>query len=286
MLDRDGYPAGVPCWIDTVQPDPRAAVAFYGGLFGWQFEDRMPAGSGGHYFMAQLRDRDVAAIGSADASTPVAMWNTYIWVDSADETASKVTSAGGQVIAPPFDVMEAGRMAVFSDPTGAVLSIWQAGRHKGAQLVNEPGTWNWSDLNTRDMAAARSFYGTVFGWQATPVDFGGGESYMWRMPGYGDFLERRNPGVRQRHEAAGAPEGFTDAIAWLQPMSPDQFPESVPPHWAITFSVDDTDAVASRAEQLGGKVTVPPFDMPYARIGMLQDPQGASFSISRYTPPQ
>ena len=285
MLERNGYPAGVPCWVDTTQPDPHAAVEFYGGLFGWDFEDSMPADAPGHYFMARLRGRQVAAVGSAMEGSPT-VWNTYVWVEDAEATMGKVTQAGGKVIAPPMDVLDAGRMAVFSDPTGAVLSLWQAGRHRGAELVNEPNTWNWSDLNTRDLGAAKAFYGAVFGWQATPVDFGSGESYMWRRPGYGDFLEQFNPGIRQRHKEGGAPEGFTDAIGWLQPMPAEQFPADVPPHWALTFSVDDADAVASRAEQLGGTVMVAPFDVPYARIAMLRDPQGATFSISRYMPPQ
>jgi uncharacterized protein len=285
MLERNRYPAGVPCWVDTTQPDPQAAVKFYGGLFGWEFEDSMPADSPGHYFMARLRGHPVAAVGSAMEGSPT-VWNTYVWVDDAEATIGKVTQAGGKVIAPPFDVLDAGRMAIFSDPTGAVLSLWQAGRHRGAELVNEPNTWNWSDLNTRDLEGSKAFYGEVFGWQATPVDFGGGESYMLRMPGYGDFLERINPGVRQRHIEGGAPEGFTDAIGWLQPMPAEQFPPDVPPHWALTFSVDDTDAVAARAERLGGAVLVAPMSVPYARIAMLRDPQGATFSISRYLPAQ
>ena len=129
MPERDGYIPGVPCWVDTSQPDPEAAVDFYGGLFGWQFEDVMPPDSEGKYFMARLRGGDVAAVGSIpEAAPPMAMWNTYIWVESADETASKVGDAGGNVVMEPFDVMDAGRMAVFTDPEGAVFCIWQAKR--------------------------------------------------------------------------------------------------------------------------------------------------------------
>src|ERR1700704_6747525 len=112
MLERDGYPQGVPCWIDTSQPDPEAAVAFYGGLFGWEIEDVMPPGSEGKYFIARIRGGDVAGIGSiAEGAPPTATWNTYIWVESADETAAKVTGAGGRVLMEPFDVMDSGRMA-------------------------------------------------------------------------------------------------------------------------------------------------------------------------------
>ena len=163
--------------------------------------------------------------------------------------------------------------------------MWQPGEHKGAQLVNEPGTWNWSDLNTRDVAGAKAFYAAVFGWEASKVDFGSGESYMWRVPGYGGFLERNDPGVRQRHQEAGAPAGFTDAIGWLQLMTGDRFPGDALPHWSVTFSVHDTDAIAERTTQLGGTVTVPPFSVPYARIAALTDPQGAVFTVSQYIPP-
>jgi len=127
MAERDGYIPGVPCWIDTSQPDPQAAVAFYGSLFGWDLEDAMPPNAGGNYFMARLRGGDVAAISSvAEHAPPTPTWNTYVWVDSADDAAAKARAAGGTVIAEPFDVMDAGRMAVLADPEGAVFCVWQA----------------------------------------------------------------------------------------------------------------------------------------------------------------
>ena len=132
MPDRDGYIPGVPCWVDTSQPDPEAAAAFYGGLFGWELEDTMPAGSPGKYFMARLRGGDVAAVGSLPDEAPaVAAWNTYVWVASADETAAKVLAAGGRVLMEPFDVFDAGRMAIFADPEGAVFGVWQPDQHEG-----------------------------------------------------------------------------------------------------------------------------------------------------------
>src|SRR5437763_16731806 len=121
MLERDGYLPGVPCWIDTSQPDPEAAVAFYGGLFGWEFEDVMPPGSPSRYFMARLRGGDVAAIASQPEVMPAAIWNTYVAVASVDEATSKVLGAGGQVVADAFDVMDAGRMATFADREGALF---------------------------------------------------------------------------------------------------------------------------------------------------------------------
>jgi len=279
MLERTSYPAGVPCWVDSAQPDVDAAVAFYSGLFGWQFQETMPPEARASYRIAHLRGSRVAAVGSQEPGAQHRpFWNTYVSVANTDDTAAKVVPAGGTIVSPPMDVGTAGRMAVLRDPAGAVLSLW--GTTMGAQLVNEPGTWNWSDLQTRDIAGAAAFYGQVFGWEATPVDFGAGEARMWRMPGYGDFLEQHNPGVRQGHIDAGAPPGFTDAIGWLQQQTDDG-----PAHWDVTFSVDDADRIADRAQQLGGTVVVPPFDVPYARIGVVADPQGAAFNISKYNPP-
>jgi predicted enzyme related to lactoylglutathione lyase len=132
MSERDGYEPGVPCWVDTGQPDPEAATGFYGSLFDWEFEDRMPADSPGRYFVAQLRGRDVAAVGSLPDQAPsTPMWNTYIWVESADEAAAGVKEAGGSALMEPFDVLDAGRMAVFADPTGAAFCVWQANEQKG-----------------------------------------------------------------------------------------------------------------------------------------------------------
>jgi predicted enzyme related to lactoylglutathione lyase len=286
LLERDGYPPGVPCWVDTGQPDLEAAVAFYGDLFGWEFEDRTPAGTPQRYFVAQLRGRDVAGVGSQpEGAPPTPVWNTYISVESADEAAAKIRNAGGSVIMEPFDVSDAGRMGVFSDPSGAVFCVWQAGEGKGAQLVNEPGTWNFSELNTRDPEGAKAFYGAVFGWEASSLDMDGGESAMWRVPGYGDFLEQRDPDLRRRMEDVGAPEGFEDAVAWLLPMTSDRFSDDAPPHWSVTFAVDDADAIADRAAKLGGKVLVSPVDAPWVRMAVLTDPQGAVFTASKFTPP-
>jgi uncharacterized protein len=280
MLERDGYVPGVPCWVDTSQPDPEAAVAFYSGLFGWDFEDVMPPGSAGKYFIARLRGGDVAAVGSQpEGAPPMALWNTYVWVESADEAASKVQDAGGRVVMDPFDVIDAGRMAVFTDPEGAVFCVWQAKEHKGARIVNEPGSVNFNGLNTRDAEGARSFYGSVFGWETLGLE-GGAE--MWRLPGYADFLEQSDPELRKRMAESGAPEGFEDVVATLNPIADDQ--PDVPAHWSVTFAVDDADATAERAAKLGGQVVVPPFDAPWVRMTVITDPQGATFTASKFVP--
>jgi uncharacterized protein len=287
MIERDGYPAGVPCWVDTLQPNPDAAAAFYRDLFGWELEPQpWIAGEPGRYFIGKLWGRDVAGIGPRREDAPgPPTWNTYVWVESADDATAKVRGAGGSVVMDSFDVLDSGRMAVVADPEGAVFCVWQAKNHKGAQLVNESGTWNFSDLSTRDPEGAMAFYGAVFGWEASSFSIDGTDFMMWRLPGYGEFLERTiDPEIRTRQKESGAPEGFEDAVAWLAPMTSDQAPEDVAAHWGVTFAVDDADAMAGRAEELGGAVTAPPFDAGPTRAAVLTDPQGAGFTVSTYDP--
>jgi uncharacterized protein len=209
----------------------------------------------------------------------MAMWNTYIWVDSADQTASKVLDAGGKALMEPFDVMDAGRMAVFADPEGAAFCVWQAKQHKGARIVNEAGSLNFNGLNTRNADGAKPFYGSVFGWETLRLE-GGAE--MWTLPGYGDHLEQANPDLRKQMAEAGAPAGFEDVVASINPIPHDQ--PDVPAHWSVTFAVDDADATAAKATELGGKVIVPPFDAPWVRMTVIGDPQGATFIASKFVP--
>jgi len=295
MPERDGFIPGVPCWVDASEPDPEAVVHFYAGLLRWEIEDTMPADSEGHYFVARVetkawslfdssgesRSGEVAAIASIpEGAPPVAMWNTYVWVDSADETASKVRDAGGDVVVEPSDVSGAGRMAAFTDPEGATFRVLEAREHRGARLVNDPGSLNFNGLNTRDAEAAKAFYGAVFGWR--PLAMKGGLG-MFALPGYGDWLEREHhPDLRQRWSEAGAQEGFEDVIATINPV-PDDQPDT-PAHWSVTFAVEDADTAAARATELGGSVVVPPFDAPWVRMTVLADPQGATFIASRFTP--
>ena len=280
MPERDGYIPGVPCWIDTSQPDPKAAVDFYGPLFGWEFEDVMPPDAPGEYFIGRIRGLDVGAVGSIPEGAPqMATWNTYIWVDSADDTAAKVKEAGGSVMMEPFDVMGAGRMAALTDPEGAVFLVWEAKDHKGSQIVNEHGSNNFNNLKTRDLESAKAFYGSVFGWKTLDLDRG---AVMWALPGYGDHLEELSPGLRKGMEEMGAPRGFEDVVAGINLISDDQ--PDTPAHWGLTFAVDDADEIASKAEELGGKVVMPPFDAPWVRMAVIADPQGATFVASKFVP--
>ena len=299
MPERHGYIPGVPCWVDASEPDPKAAVEFYGELFGWEFEDAAPAGSEGNYFIARheatsssifdlsgaMRSGDVAGVRSIpEAAPPLAMWNTYFWVDSADEAASKVRDAGGAVMVEPCDFMDACRMGIFSDHEGAAFGVWEAKEHKGARLVNDPGALVFNGLNTRDVEGARSFYGSVFGWRTGSI---GGGAEGWTLPGYGDWLEREHhPNLRKQMAEAGAPEGFEDTVAGIIPI-PDDQPDT-PAHWSVTFATEHADATAAKTRELGGKVIVPPFDAPWStatytiRVTVISDPQGATFSASKF----
>jgi predicted enzyme related to lactoylglutathione lyase len=275
MSGQDRYIPGVPCWIDTTQPDPEAAAGFYGDLFGWDMEDVMPADSPVRYYIGRRDGGDVAAVSSRPEGAPEgAVWNTYVWVDDADATAAKVREAGGTVVSEPMDVFDSGRMAVFADRAGAVFAVWQPNQHRGAKVVNEHGSLNFNVLSTSDLDAAVAFYGAVFGWEL--LDVGGGT--MWALPGYGDFLESRTPGMRENMAAMGAPERFEDVVA---SVSVDA---DTPPHWGVTFAVDDADAIAARTTELGGQVLVPPFDAPWVRMAIVRDPQGAVFTASKFVP--
>ena len=277
MPERDGYIPGVPCWADTSQPDPGAAAEFYAGLFGWEFESVMPPDSPGQYLVGRIRGLDVAAVGSIPEGAPqMAMWNTYIWVDSADETAAKVRAAGGNVLMEPFDIMDAGRMGVFADPEGAVLCVWQAKQHRGSRIVNEHGAVNFNTLQTRDPEPAKAFYRAVFGWET--LDLGGGG--MWTLPGYGDHLAQNDPDIRERVSELGGPTGFEDVVAAINVIRPDQ--GDMPANWSVTFGVDDADAIAGRAIGLGGKLLMAPFDAPWVRMAVIEDPAGAAFIASQF----
>ncbi|MEA2233360.1 MAG: uncharacterized protein QOD83_3176 [Solirubrobacteraceae bacterium] len=266
MSEREAYPAGVPCWVETLQPDPRAALDFYGPLFGWEFvgPGAMPGDLAGEYFVARLKGRDVAGIGSLpDSGGSGALWNTYIRVDSADEATERARAAGASVLAGPLDALPAGRLAVLVDPVGAGISVWEARAREGAQLVNEPCTWAMSSLHCTDVEAAKRFYGSVFGWQPEPFGPSGAQMTLWRLPGY----------VGEEAQAIRS-----DVVAVLAPTDP-----AVPTHWNVNLRVQDADATAEQAAALGGQVLMPPFDTPGFRNAVVADPQGAVISVSELT---
>ncbi|MFD4294034.1 VOC family protein [Rhodococcus sp. NPDC058532] len=242
---------GAPCWAELGTTDVAAAGAFYGALFGWTAEQN-PNPEAGGYTMQLLGGDPVAATSPLQQQGQPVGWTVSIAVEGADATVAAATAAGATVLAGPMDVFDLGRFAVLADPTGAVISLWQPRRFAGAARLNETGALCWIELRTRDTAAAQQFYTEVFGWT---VNAGGG---------YTQF------GVD------GADFGG------MMAMGAD-FPEAVPPHWALYFGVDDVDASAARATELGGAVHVPGTDIPgTGRFAILTDPQGGGFAI--YTP--
>lgn len=274
MTDERSYPEGVPCWVDTEQPDVDAARHFYAKLFGWTFSDAVPADAPGRYLIASLDGADVAAIGPTQGDTPVE-WHTYIAAADADAAAASVRAAGGTVTLGPVDAGPGGRLAGCVDPRGARFRLWQPRRRLGAQLTNAPGSWNFSDLHTGDASAAIGFYARLFGWEFDDLGF----VTMIRRPGYGDHLAATvDPGIRERQESISAPPGFADAIAWLAPLTSGQ------DHWHVTFSVASRDDSAATAEKLGA-VLISSEDTEWAKTALIRDPQGAELTLSQFTPP-
>ncbi|MGH3794781.1 MAG: VOC family protein [Pseudonocardiaceae bacterium] len=249
-MQIDSYEPGTPSWVDLGSPDPATAAAFYSGLFGWSLVDQGPEAGG--YRMAYLRDRPVAGIGPQQQPDQPPYWTTYITVSDVDSMAKGVRAAGGHVYMEPTDVFDVGRMAVFADPTRASFAVWQPRSHIGAGLVNEPGAMCWTELDTRDPAAAKVFYPATLGWSAADQQIDGVDYTEWKL---GDRT-----------------------VAGMMPMD-DRWPAEIPSRWMVYFAVADTDAAAARAEELGGTVTVPPTDIPPGRFAVLRDPHDAIFSI-------
>lgn len=273
-MTQRSYPEGVPSWIDTRQPDVRAAADFYGGLFGWTFEEAMPPGAPGTYLIAKLDGRDVCGLTGTEGGA--AAWSTYIAVDDADAAARRLAAAGATVVSAPADAGEGGRGAVLTDRQGIEFRIWQARRRLGAQAVNEPGSWNFSDLHTSDIGAAMTFYREAFGWEFDDLGFG----TMVRRPGYGDHLEATtDPDIRQRQADVNTPPGFEDAVAWFALAAPGE-----PPHWHVAFAVADRDRTVADAKRLGARI-LSEDDTEWTRAALIRDPQGAEFTASQFTPP-
>ena len=246
MAEMTEYEHGVPSWVDIGLPDLQAGVRFYAELFGWQTEDL--GEEAGHYTMAMKNGKLLAALSIAQDPGPP-RWTTYVNVDNADAVIEKVNAAGGTVIVEPMDVMAAGRMAIFADTTGAVIAVWQAGEHAGAQLVNEAGALSWNELSTSDLAKSKEFYSAVFGW-----GWGGSDEY-----------------------AEGQVNGRT--VCGVMPR-PEGMPAEMPDHWLVYFGTGDVDGDVKRAQDLGATVAVEPTDIPgTGRFSVLIDPQGAVFAI-------
>jgi predicted enzyme related to lactoylglutathione lyase len=243
MGERTSYPPGTFSWAELVTSDADAAKAFYDQVFGWQYDDS-PIGDGQVYTMAKRDGGQVAALFASAEQPP--HWNCYVTVASADETAATAGQNGATVVAEPFDVMDVGRMAVFMDPQGGALCIWEPRASIGATLVNTPGALTWNDLLTRDADASAEFYGAVFGWTTDEIPQAGG----YRVIKNGD---RANGGMMPSTEA--------------------------PQAWIPYFGHEDVNRLLGEVAGFGGKVLNGPVNMPQGTIGVIQDPQGAVFAV-------
>ncbi|MCB5275602.1 27 kDa antigen Cfp30B [Arthrobacter sp. SO5] len=249
MTARDTSSVGAPCWVDTWQPDPRAAKDFYGQLFGWSFDEPvpMPSGLDGDYYAARLHGQLVAGIGQAPPQSPTG-WITHVRVDDVGE--SRALRAQGRLLLPSDPGSDDG-FAVLADPAGVPFGLRQAGENDGVELANELNCWAMSSLHTSDVGRAQAFYGAMFGWEIKSlpdVPFS-----LWL-----------------RSDRVVAVVTATDGV-------------QVPPHWSVNFAVGDADAVAQHAVALGGAIVMAPADTPGFRSAVISDPQGGVVAVSAAT---
>jgi len=262
--DVNSHTPGSFSWPELATTDQKAGVAFYRDLFGWDVKDE-PMGPTEVYSMFQMRGRPVAAaytMRPEEKQTGAPPhWNSYVTVNNVDETVNKAEAIGARVFAKPFDVMDAGRMAVLQDPTGAVFQVWQPKNHVGAMIVNEPGTLCWTELTTTDLRTAEGFYTQLFHWTAKHSDPASGWEYT-------EMSNNGTPGVG------------------MMPK-PADMPKHIPSYWMPYFMVTNVDASTDKAKQLGGKPMVGPQDIPgTGRFSIVSDPQGAAFALFQPAPRQ
>ena len=241
-------------WADLTTSDPKAAKEFYAGLFGWTGEDQ-PAGDSQIYTLFSKDGKLVAGGGEAPPEQPMPpAWMPYITVADVETTASAVEGSGGSTLMPPLEVMDAGKMAIFSDPTGAPIAVWQDGNHTGAELKDAPGSLTWVELGTGDIATATKFYRDVFGWGSDTVPMGASGEYTLFTLG--------------EDQVAG---GY-DKTGVL--------PDQVPPHWLVYFAIDDIEATVAKATALGARAgDIIDLEMAGRRMSVIHDPQGAVFGV-------
>lgn len=255
MSERTSYTPGTPCWVElSGTPDVEASEGFYRELFGWEMPEQDSSAEFGGYRRARKGGKDVAGVmPQMDAGQPT-VWASYVSVEDAAATAAKVTGAGGSQVAEPMDVGGLGTMAVFTDPTGAVFGIWQPGTFAGAELVNEYGAFGWNELGTRDTAAAKAFYGQVFGWDTAEEESERAGTYtVWKA---GEAM-----------------------VGGMLDMNALDMPDEVPPHWLVYFTVEDADAAVAKVKSGGGDVRMEPIDTPIGRFAVVADQFGAVFAV-------
>jgi predicted enzyme related to lactoylglutathione lyase len=259
MVVRDTpWPDGYPCWVDLMTSDVDAAKEFYSALFGWEVTESGPEAGG--YLMAEIHGKPAAGIGPQQPGQEgnPSVWTTYLATSDVDATTDTVAANGGIVLAPPFDVLDVGRMSVVQDPSGATFGLWQPGTHFGAAVANEPGSFTWSEVMTRDYDRAKAFYAAVFGYTFTEL---GDDGFQYCTI-----------------DVAGRPVGGIGTL-------PADAPKEVPSHWRVYFAVANADEALTKAASLGGAILRPAEDMPYGRWGDASDGQGAMFSLIKNAEP-
>jgi uncharacterized protein len=254
MGERANHPPGTFSWVDLSTNDAAGAKGFYGGVFGWEFDDQ-PVGDGIVYTMCRLDGKAVCALSQQqeqERSQGIPPhWNNYVTVDGVDAATAKAGGLGGNVVVEPFDVLDVGRMSVIADPTGAVLSLWEPRGSIGAELVNVPGALTWNELATNDVGRAKEFYGGLFGWRFEDME-GGGMQYTMIHNG-----DRPNGGIRPQSEMEAG----------------------IPPNWLPYFAAERVDDSVAKAGELGGRALVEPVTVPAGRFAAIGDPQGAVFAV-------
>ncbi len=252
----ESYAHGQFSWVDLMTTDMDGASGFYRQVFGWDRQDQDTQG-GPPYAMWHMGDAAVGGMGEIGAEMQAAgmppVWNSYVTVDDAEAVTARVEGLGGKVTMPVMQIMDAGWMAFLADPEGAQFAIWQKNTHPGSGICNEPGSLCWNELATRDVDRACEFYGALLGWTFNDM-----------------------PNAHTRYVAAHVGEGMNAGI-----MQMDEEWGDMPSHWMVYFATDDADAASERVTQAGGKVCHGPFDIPVGRMAVLNDPQGAVFSIIR-----
>jgi hypothetical protein len=250
MADSAIAVASKPAWVDLSSTDPAASRDFYAKLFGWKVEVNPDPQYGG-YALAKIDGKDVAGIGGTQSPEQPSAWVVYIGTKDADDLGRRVQAAGGTVVAPAFDVGDQGKMAVFQDPAGAVISGWQTTQMGGFQTQGA-NTYSWAELNARGLEKALPFYSEVFGWTAKSV----GDDAV-------PYTEFQVDG----QSIAGATE--------MNPMVPAE----VPSYWLVYFGVDDIDRSFRTAIDAGAREMMAPADFPGGRFAIVADPQGAAFGL-------
>jgi predicted enzyme related to lactoylglutathione lyase len=261
MSERTSYPDGAPCWVDLTTPDLESAQRFYGAVMGWQFQDLGPDFQ--HYTMCLAEQRPVAALmpPPASAENMPPLWNVYFATSDVAATLRKVEAAGGKTVMGPHPIPDAGTLGFAFDPVGASFGLWQAGRHSGSELYDEPGAMCWHQLNTTDGRAADAFYRSVFDFDQQQI--GDGATF--------DYTVWRPPGTPETAEGGGQVAG-----RW---QAPSEALRDRPPYWMTVFHVPDCDAATQTVANAGGKVLRKPEDSPYGRLSTVLDPSGAEFSL-------